>query len=100
MASTCLTRMRLMANLRRLARGQSCLIRTPVCNDDRETVVGCHYRLAGTSGMGIKPNDYAIAWGCARCHTYVDAHHDTETRLMHAEGVLRTLDKLVKLGEI
>jgi len=88
-----------VGKLRQLARDQDCLIRIPyVCNYDPSTVVGCHYRLAGTSGLGLKPSDLTIAHGCSACHTYVDTHHDTETRLMFAEGVIRTLNKLDKLG--
>lgn len=75
------------------------MIRVPqVCNGNPETVVGCHYRLVGTSGMGLKPPDLAIAWGCSACHAYVDTHHDPVTRLMHAEGVFRTQSVLVKEG--
>ena len=85
-----------MRDLRKLARGRPCMIRVPqVCTHDESTVVGCHYRLS--SGMGLKPCDLAIAWGCFACHTYVDTHHDAESRLMHAEGVMRTLDQLWKM---
>lgn len=90
-----------MCNLRDEARGRECLIRVPnCCNFDNATVVGCHYRLAGTSGMGIKPSDFQIAHGCSACHTYVDTHHDVETRLMHAEGVFRTQNILIREGKI
>lgn len=86
-----------MTDLRKLARDQECLIRVPnICTHDSSTVVGCHYRLS--SGMGRKPSDLALAHGCFACHQFVDTHHDTESRLMHAEGVIRTLNKLEALG--
>jgi len=42
------------------------------------------------SGLGLKPPDFLIAWGCSDCHTYVDTHHDDETQLAFAQGVFRT----------
>ena len=88
-------------NLRKLARDKPCMVRVPnVCDGGGETTVLAHYRLSGVSGIGYKSPDVCGAWCCGPCHQWIDAHHDTETRLMHAEGVLRTLDKLVKLGAI
>lgn len=39
------------------ARGRDCMVRLPGCQNDTQTVVLAHYRLAGTCGTGIKPND-------------------------------------------
>lgn len=81
---------------RQAARGMDCQIRVPgVCESNNETVVLCHYRLAGTSGMGEKPHDSQAAYGCRACHDAVDGrrttiYSKTELRLMHAEGVFRT----------
>ena len=93
-------------NLRSLARGRQCQIRIPFCcNGKDETVVGCHYRLPGLSGLGLKPSDLFIAWGCAACHTAVDTlEHATwnaeQLKLMHAEGVFRTQAILMDEEEI
>lgn len=81
---------------RQKAKGQECTIRVPgVCERTNETVVLCHYRLAGTSGMGEKPHDSQAAFGCHACHDAVDGrrttiYSKTELRLMHCEGILRT----------
>lgn len=87
-----------MKNLRKAARGRECKIRIPgVCNFNPETSVLTHYRLGGLCGTGIKPSDVVAAIGCDCCHAAVDGRLKTEysyeeLRLMHAEGVLRTLD--------
>lgn len=84
-----------MANLRKEARGRECQIRIyGVCNGDPETVVLTHYRMAGTCGTGMKPDDAQGAWGCSECHREVDRQtrriDAREARLAHAEGVMRT----------
>jgi hypothetical protein len=90
-----------MTDLRQLARGRACTIRVPdVCNRDPQTTVGCHFRLIGLAGMGMKPSDLHIAFGCSACHTYVDTHKDAATQLAFAHGVMRTQDQLVKEGVI
>lgn len=92
-------------NLRKLARGRDCQIRVPgECLRSPETVVLCHYRMSGLSGMGIKSPDWCAAYGCARCHDIVDGRagswdtYPLELRkLFLAEAVLRTL--LILFGE-
>ena len=92
-------RRREQAPITKLAKGQPCEIRlVGICNGNEETTVPCHYRLAGQSGMGFIPPVFMVAWGCSSCHAYVDSHHDTDTRLAHAEAVFRTLGKLKKMG--
>ena len=87
------------ASITKLAMGQPCEIRIPgVCNGNPETTAPCHYRLAGMSGMGFIPPVFMFAFGCASCHSWVDSHHDNDTRLAHAEGVFRTLGKLKAMG--
>ena len=91
-------------NLREAARGQQCQIRYPgICNFDPETTVLCHYRLAGTCGVGMKPPDILGAWGCSACHNLVDGRTsilDTHEsiRLAFAEGCLRTIAALERQG--
>ena len=92
-------------NLRKLAKGKPCLIRLPGCNHDKSTTVLAHYRLAGYSGMGKKPPDIMGAWSCSECHARVDGRvkteHDREViRLAHAEGVIRTVEVLIREGWI
>jgi Protein of unknown function (DUF1364) len=93
-----------MSKLRDAARGQNCEIRVPgICRHDSDTVVLCHYRLSGLNGMGIKPLDICGAYGCHDCHAAVDGRLTTgfsrdELRLMHAEGVMRTLTLAHKRG--
>lgn len=51
----------------------------------------------GTCGTGCKPDDTQGAIACSACHDLIDGRKKTtdytrdELRLMHAEGVLRTL---------
>ena len=90
-------------NLRKLAKGQPCMIRVAgICNRNPETTVLAHYRLAGTCGTGIKPHDQLGAWACSACHDAVDGRVRStwsrcELRLMHAEGVFRTWAALEEL---
>lgn len=94
--------------LTKAARGRDCQVRVPgVCNGDPETTVLAHYRLADTSGMGCKPNDFQGAWACSACHDYVDgrSHNRREydrptARHWHAEGVMRTQDILIREGVV
>lgn len=95
--------------LRKLAKGQDCMIRLPGCNGDPATTVLAHYALSGYTGMGMKPDDFAFgAWSCSSCHDIVDGRVKTEmsrdiVRLAHAEGVLRTMAEIRKMkqsGEI
>jgi len=93
--------------LTKAARGRDCQIRIPgVCNGNTETTVLAHYRMSGTrSGMGIKPNDLQGAWSCSACHDAVDSRIKTEfnhheLRMMHLEGMVRTIDILVSEGKV
>ena len=84
-------------NLRKQARGRGCMVRLPeICNHNSETVVLAHYRMAGLSGVGMKPDDALGAWSCSSCHDAIDrrSHMGLErdyVRLAHLEGVMRTL---------
>ena len=93
-----------MSKLRNLAKGQECQVRIPgVCNFNPETTVLAHYRLAGTCGAGMKPPDLLGAWCCSACHDAVDGRTHVVgqlVRLHFAEGVLRTVNEVVKLGAV
>lgn len=93
-------------NLRKLAKGQPCLIRLPGCLHDAATTVLCHYPLSGVSGMGLKSPDILGAYGCANCHAVVDGrvphpagYTRNDVRLAHAEGVMRTWILLEKKND-
>ena len=97
----------IMANLRNAARGRNCTVRIPgYCNGNSETSVLAHYRMAGTCGTGIKPHDSQAAIACSSCHDLIDGRTKTtdythdDLRLMHAEGVMRTLEIWRKEGLI
>ena len=82
------------------------MVRIPeVCNHNSETVVLAHYRLAGVSGIGMKSPDILGAWACSACHDAIDrrAHTDLDrdyVRLLHLEGMARTLAQLNREGLI
>jgi hypothetical protein len=82
------------------------MVRIPdVCNHNSETVVLAHYRLAGVSGIGMKSPDVLGAWACSACHDAIDrrAHTDLDrdyVRLLHLEGMARTLAQLNREGLI
>ncbi|MFK0090664.1 DUF1364 domain-containing protein [Pseudomonas sp. NPDC090755] len=91
--------------LTKAARGRECQVRIPdVCNGNPETTVLAHYRMAGTCGVGIKPNDLPGAWACSACHDACDGSSQVvgreEVRKLHAEGVMRTQAALIAEGVI
>jgi hypothetical protein len=64
-------------------------------------VVLAHVRIAGISGMGLKAPDLLGAWACSACHDAIDrrAHLDLDrdyVRLLHLEGMARTINQLLK----
>ncbi len=76
-----------------------------VCNHNSETVVLAHVRLPGVSGMSLKASDLIGAWACSACHDAIDrrAHTDLDrdyVRLAHLEGMVRTINQLVKEDKI
>lgn len=93
-------------DLRASAKGEQCMIRVPtVCNYDSQTTVWCHVRMIGISGAGLKVPDLLGAYGCFKCHEAVDGRAKTpysrsELRLMLLEGAMRTLNKLIKRGQV
>lgn len=92
-------------NLRKAAKGRGCMVRIPgVCSHNSETVVLCHVRLTGVSGMSLKSDDLLGSWGCSNCHAEIDGQTNNsgfsrdELRLMHLEGMVRTIAQLRKEG--
>jgi hypothetical protein len=95
------------SKLTKAARDRDCRVRVPgVCNRDPETTVLAHFRLTGTRcGVGLKPHDLQAAWACSACHDAVDFRSKTEfsrdeLRVMHMEGVVRTIDILISEGKV
>lgn len=96
-----------MTSLRKLARGRACLVRLPGCSGGGDDTVLAHYRLGGTCGMGLKPPDFLAAWCCDHCHAVVDGRIKPpngltreSVRLALAEGVMRTLYEVDRMGEL
>lgn len=93
-----------MTDITQLAKGMPCQIRlVGICNFRSDTTVPAHYSLAGVSGRNIKSPSTCVAWGCSACHDVCDGRVQTDIphetiRLAHAEGVIRTLSELDKLG--
>lgn len=86
-----------MVNLRKLARGQPCLVRLPGCDGGGETTVLAHIRRANVAGVGQKPPDLCGVYACARCHDLIDGRSHAanlgKADIDHAlfYGLLRTL---------
>lgn len=95
-----------MRDLRKLARGEECLIRVPgICCGNSETVVLCHIRMAGITGFGLKAPDALAAYGCQPCHDFVDGRTQglethQQRRAYLLEGMARTQYKLIQSGVI
>jgi hypothetical protein len=93
-------------NLRKEARGRGCMVRLEgICNHNSETVVLCHYRLSGVSGMSLKSDDVIGSWACSACHDAIDRRSHTDldrdyVKLAHLEGMVRTIAQLRREGKI
>lgn len=93
-------------NLRKAARGRECQIRIPNhCLRDTETVVLCHVRFPGITGMGMKAPDIFGSYGCFACHQICDGQRKSEftfeqRRLFLLEGMLRTQTILLNEGKL
>lgn len=80
------------APMRQASRGQSCTLRIPgACMPGNETVVGCHVRLPGFAGMGLKPDDLFIIDACHGCHSVLDNRAKWESAACGWDDVLRAM---------
>lgn len=78
--------------LRDDARGRECTLQIPgVCSHDPEQTVGCHLRLFGFGGMGMKPDDVFILDACSACHDVQEHRHKWEEHGLDFEHILRAL---------
>ena len=95
------------------ARDKDCQIRIAAmyglqCNTEPGNVVLCHPSIAGLKAMGSRSSsvpDIGGAWGCDVCHGLVDGRiklpysvEGDQLMLWHLEGVIRTINELVKAG--
>lgn len=88
-------------NLRRLAKGKACQVRLgPACRGQDDTVHLAHYRMLPYNGVGMKPPDWLGAWACSYCASATSEGSNLYNRHALAEGVLRTIGKLIDLGVI
>jgi len=56
------------------ARDRNCTLHiSGICSQDPRTTVGCHLRLFGFGGMGLKPDDIFIIDACVDCHRALDS---------------------------
>lgn len=78
-----------------MARGQSCLLQSPLCNHNCETTVACHGAgVANGKGMGYKVGDHLIVHGCSDCNHYTDAYSGAsseEKQAVFAAGLVRQI---------
>lgn len=90
-------------NLRKLAKGQECMLRLPgICNSNPETTVLAHVRR-GFYGMGIKPVDWCGVWCCSACHEAYDRHKPPRNYMpyeMEAEMLRALCQQLAKYVEM
>lgn len=97
-----------MSKITDSAKGKDCLILLPGYPHMPETVVHCHYPMAGiTSGTGYKSADLLGARGCYDCHRVVDNRDLTAdertiprewVKERFREGVIRTIGQLIREG--
>jgi putative nuclease YbcO-like protein len=88
-------------SLRDLARGKPCMVRLPgICNGNEETTILAHYRMAGTCGMGMKPDDFQGSWACSSCHDECDRRtrilENDFVELCFVNGMTRTQYRVMR----
>lgn len=81
------------------AKGEQCVLNTPVCSHDRETVVFCHAPSEG-KGVATKSDDFWGAFGCSNCHQWLDSNKgtDKERQFYWLRGIYRTLKRQFDKG--
>lgn len=58
-----------------MARGQACLLQSPLCNHNTATTVACHGAgVANGKGLGYKVGDHLVVHGCSGCNHFTDAY--------------------------
>ena len=93
-----------MTKIRKSAKGEYCQVRIPdCCQGGTETTVLAHIRIAGISGMGLKPPDFIATYACFNCHEIIDRRikskfSNNEIDLFSFHGMARTQIKLIEKG--
>ncbi|MFP5341209.1 MAG: nuclease domain-containing protein, partial [Gammaproteobacteria bacterium] len=84
-------------HLRNLARGQPCLLQSPVCCGDPSTTVACHGAgIENGKGLGYKVGDHLTVWGCWACNDFTDAYNGAtaeEKRAVFEAGHVRQVQE-------
>ena len=79
-----------------MARGQECLLQSPLCNHNPETTVACHGSgVANGKGLGYKCGDHLVVHGCSACNHFTDAYGGAtaaEKQAVFAAGHLRQIE--------
>ena len=79
-----------------MARGQVCLLKSPLCNHSLETTVACHGSgVAQGKGLGYKCGDHLVVNGCSSCNYFTDAYGGAtaaEKKSVFEAGHLRQID--------
>lgn len=95
-----------MSKIRKSAQDKPCDVRLPgICNFDNSTTVAAHIRIAGVTGVGMKPSDLLTVRACSACHDVMDGRVKTDfnpdfIRMCVYEGHLRTLIEYEKEGVV
>lgn len=77
--------------IRDSARGQSCTLRSPVCDGGGETTVLAHVRTFGNAGIAQKPHDFCAVYACHACHDAMDRRDAATAGLIGFEDLLRAM---------
>ncbi len=81
------------------ARGQECLVRSKLCNQDSSTTVFAHL---GGAGMATKHSDILGCYACSDCHRLIDGDYQgyspAAVQTMEYEAIFRTQQKLLDDG--
>ena len=90
-------------NFRALPAGRSCMVRMPgICRPRPDDCVLAHAHMPGLRGTAGKAFDLIGAWACSACHDEYDRRtrivEADQARLWFYEGVLRTLDAILREG--
>ena len=83
------------------ANGQPCTVRHPTYCIGRHDTVAAHANwLDCGKGVGLRVDDYAIAFACSGCHAWLDKTREADRRDYWLRGHLETLRILFEDGVI
>lgn len=74
------------------AHNRECTLAIPgICRCNPIFTVGCHMRLFGFGGMGVKPDDVLMLDACDRCHAILDSRDKWADAALGWDDILRAL---------